>query len=109
MNAQGSAGRAAGIVGALATLLLAHDAAAGDTMIVYGKRLVKPEVSELARPAVETVGILVALNDELRATILEDIQNSLRDGFDALRMHLAEEQGEAIGIKVASLPTRTGV
>ena len=109
MNAQGSAGRAAGIVGVLAAVLLAHKAAADDTMIVYGKRMVKPDVAELAQPAVDAAGILVSLHDDLRTAIHEDIQSSLRAGFDALRAEIAKDQGEAANVKVASVTTRTGV
>lgn len=109
MNAQGSAGRAAGIVGALAALLLAHGAAADDTMIVYGKRMVKPETVELEQPAVDTAGIVVALNDEIRASMGEAIRASLRDGFSALHAEIARNQGAGSDTKVALLATRAGV
>jgi hypothetical protein len=109
MNAQGSAGRAAGIVGALAALLLAHDAAADDTMIVYGKRMQKPEAARIARPAMDSAGILVALREDLTASVREDVRISLRDGFEALCAEITRDRGEAIEVKVASLGTRAGV
>lgn len=109
MNAHGKAGLAAGIVGAVTALLLTPAAAADEVMIVYGKRMVKAEVSEFAQPAMDTAGILVALHDELRVSIREDIRTSLRDGFDALRMEIAKDQGEATDFEVALLATRAGV
>ena len=109
MNAQGTAGHVAGIVGALAALLMAHGAAADDTMIVYGKRMAKPEAVALEQPAADTARMIVALNDEIRASIREDIRESLRQGFSALRVEIAKSQVADSDIKVASLATRTGV
>lgn len=109
MNAQGMAGCAAGIAGALAALLLAHSAAADDTIIVYGKRLQKPEASAIAQAEVDSAGVLVALGEELRASVHEGVRASLRDGFSALRVEMAREQGIASEAKVASLGTRAGV
>ena len=109
MNTQELASRAAGIAGTLAALLLAHSAAADDTIIVYGKRMQKPEASAIAQPEVDSAGVLVALNDELRASIHADVQASLRAQFSALRVEMAREQGVASEVKVASLGARAGV
>jgi len=108
MNAKGSAGRIAGIVVAVATLLLAHSAAADDSMTVYGKRMTKPEAAALAQPAVDTAGLLATLHDDLRASIHEDIRASLRDGFSALRVEIAEGREAANDIQVAAVAARAG-
>ena len=109
MNAQAMASRAAGIAGVLAALLLAHSAAAEDTIIVYGKRLQKPDASAITQPEVDSAGVLVALNEELRASIHADVQASLRAQFSALRVEMAREQDVASEVKLASLRARAGV
>lgn len=108
MNAQGMARRAARIAGTLAALLLAQSAVADDTMIVYGKRVQEPDASAIAEPEVDSAGVLVALHADLRASIHADIEASLRDGFSALRMEMAREQGIVSEVKVASLGIRAG-
>ena len=109
MNSRVMACRAAGIAGAFAAMLLAHSAAAGDTMIVYGKRMQRPEASVIAQPEVDTAATLVALNDDLRASIRDEIRASLRDSFSALRVEIAKDQGAANDVEVALLGARVGV
>ena len=98
MNAHGKPGRAASIVGALATLLLTHSATADDVMIVYGKRIEAPEADDLAKASFDAGGFRVALHDDIRA--------SLRESFLALRVAIAADDAAASEVQVASLAAR---
>lgn len=109
MNAQGKARRTASIVGALAAMLLTHAAAADEVMIVYGKRMDKPEASEIARVETGSAGVPVALRDEIRAAIHDDLRDSLREGLQALSLEVGSDQGAAREVKVATLAPPTGV
>lgn len=109
MNAQGSAGRAAGIVGALAALLLAHTAAADEVVIVSGKRMDKPEVSETARTEPAAAGVPVALTDEIRTSIQEELRDSLRENLEALSLEAVKDEGAAPEVKVATIAPSSGV
>jgi len=53
--------------------------------------------------------MVVALNDEIRASIREDIRASLRESFSALRVEIAGNQGDGGDIKIAALGVRAGV
>jgi len=108
MNAQGTARRTASIIGALAGLLLTHAAAADDVLIVYGKRMEKPDASELARVEPHSAAAPVALHDEIRESIHDDLRNSLRDGLQALSLEVGNE-AVTRDVKVASLAPPTGV
>jgi hypothetical protein len=109
MNAHGTASRAALIVGALTASLLAHAAAADDVMIVYGKRTEALEASGITQPEISEAGVLLAMRDDLRASIHGDIRASLRDDFSALRLEIARDSRTANDIKVASLAISAGV
>ncbi len=109
MNAHGSARRTASCIGALAALLLTHAAAADEVMIVYGKRIDKPEASGIARVEPASAGLPVALEDEIREAIHEDLRNSLREGLQALSVAAGIDAGAAREVKVATLTPPTGV
>jgi hypothetical protein len=100
MKAHGKAGRAASVVSALASLLLAHSVAADDEIVVYGEHLEDHAERDLASAQIDSAELLVALHDELRA--------SLRNDLLALRIQTDKDRGSARAMTVATVAARTG-